>query len=73
MTKLLLALLVGAALCQDPHANQPPNCNNFHKTAESDRCKCWRAESCDRHESEDPHCKKYCKKEDCHCIGPCDT
>lgn len=73
MALLRWALLLGVAFCQDPHANQPPTCNNHHKTKEQDRCKCWRAESCDKHDSEDPKCKKHCKPNDCHCVGPCET
>jgi len=67
---------------RDRNGNEQPDmCDNHFSKSPADKCACHHATECpERNEDgsiiqkpESPHCKVYCRKDHCHCVGPCDT
>lgn len=76
MKKILLALIFGLAILLLFQEGTAPTCNNFHGTKPEHKCACAKAMKCHepgQPQEEDKACKTYCRKADCHCVGPCES
>lgn len=59
--------------------HHPGTCNNYRGTEKP--CACHNATTCPDYDDqgreiprgEDQQCQQYCDREDCKCVGPCDT
>jgi len=73
LASAVLVILIAAAFYQEGTASK---CDNYHGTAPEHKCECAKAMKCPepgKPLEESKNCKTYCRKQDCHCIGPCES